>query len=340
MINTQPLKLGQAPTDDPVLTRKPRTYWSMAVQSIRRDRLTLTALIFLLFLVLISVFATPLSNALVGVGPDQTNADNTFARPYLIPYIQWRMGADAETAPRMLWESGGIPHWLGTDQLGRDQFVRLLHGGQVSLSVGFAAALISFIIGTATGLMAGYFGGRIDDLIMWLINTISSVPTIYILIIVAALFKPNPITLTLFLGFFGWIGTARFMRGNVFKVREMDYTIAARSVGLSDFRIMLQHVLPNSLPIIIVLTAVGVGTLILVESALSFLGLGIQPPTATWGSMLTRARNFIFLQEGGSYTALHLVWPPGLLITVTVLCFYLVGDGLRDALDPTLKNKK
>ena len=324
---------------DPLLERKPRTYWSMAIQSIRRDKLTLSALIFLALLVLITIFAQPISQVMVGIGPNDTNADNTFARPYLGPYIQWRMGLDMETAPRMLWESDGIAHWLGTDQLGRDQFVRLLYGGRVSLSVGFAAAFISFIIGTALGLMAGYFGGRVDDLIMWLINTIASVPTIYILIIVTALFKPNPFTLTLFLGFFGWLGTARFMRGNVFKVREMDYTVAARSVGVSNIRVMLQHVLPNSLPIIIVLTAVGVGTLILVESALSFLGLGIQPPTATWGSMLSRARNFIFLQESGRYQAIHLVWPPGLFITLTVLCFYLVGDGLRDALDPTLKNK-
>jgi len=230
---------------DPLLGRKPRTYWSMAIQSIRRDKLTLGALIFLMLLVLIAILALPISQALVGIGPDQTNVDNTFAQPYWRPYVLWRMGMDMETAPRLLWESNGIPHWLGTDQLGRDQFVRLLYGGRISLAVGFFAASISFIIGTALGLIAGYFGGTVDDLIMWLINTIASVPTIYILIIVTALFKPNAFTLTLFLGFFGWLGTARFMRGNVFKVREMDYTVAARSIGVSNVRIMVQHVLPE-----------------------------------------------------------------------------------------------
>jgi len=324
---------------EPLQTRKPQTYWSMAIQSIQQDKLTLTAVIFLALLVLIALLAQPISQIAVGVGPNQTNVDNTFARPYFIPYVQWRMGTDIETAPRLLGESNGITHWLGTDQLGRDQFTRLLYGGRVSLSVGFAAALISFVIGVALGLMAGYFGGVVDDLIMWFINTLSSIPTLYILIIITALFKPNPFTLTLFLGFFGWLGTARFMRGNVFKVREMDYAMAARSIGLSDARVMFLHILPNSLPIIIVLTAVSVGGLILTESALSFLGLGIQPPTSTWGSMLNRGLNFIFLQESGRRIGFHLIWPPGLFITLTVLCFYLVGDGLRDALDPTLKNK-
>ncbi|MCB0086996.1 MAG: ABC transporter permease, partial [Caldilineaceae bacterium] len=232
-------------------------------------------------------------------------------------------------------------YWLGADQLGRDQLARLLSGGQVSLTIAFVAAGISMLLGVSVGALAGYFGGIVDDIIMWFINTMVSIPAIYLLIIVSAIFSPSPITLTLFLGLFGWFGTARFMRGNVFKVRSLDYTLAARSVGARDGRIMLQHVIPNSIPVIIVLTAIDVGALILTESALSFLGLGIQPPTASWGSMLSRANNFLFLIDPatGSYSALHLLVAPGILITLTVLAFYLIGDGLRDALDPMLKNK-
>ncbi len=321
--------------------RKPQTYAGMALQSLLRDKVTLVALGFVLVLSLLVLFAQPLSMALVGVGPNDTNPNNAFAPPYIWPYIKWQLGIDPTSAALELGKSGGITHWLGTDQLGRDQLVRLLHGGRVSLSVALMAASISLVMGVAVGTVAGYFGGVVDDLVMWCINTVISIPTIYLLIIVTALFKPSPATLTLFLGFLGWFGTARFMRGNVFKVKELDYTLAARATGATNLRIMTQHVIPNSIAVIIVITAIDVGTLILTESALSFLGLGIQPPTATWGSMLNRASNFVFLRDPVTHElpALHLLFAPGLLITFTVLAFYLIGDGLRDALDPMLKNR-
>ena len=326
-------------TADPQLHRKPRTYWSMALQTLRRDLVTLFAIGFLLTMALLSLFASVISKG-IGVGPNDTNLDNAFQQPYLGPYIQWRTGQDPARAPLMLGKSGGIAHWLGTDQLGRDQFVRLLYGGRVSLGIAFAAAALTLILGVTVGTVAGYFGGVVDDLIMWFINTFLSIPGIYLLIIVTAMFKPNPITLTIFLGLFGWFGTARLIRGNVFKVRALDFVLAARSVGSRNARIMLQHVIPNSLPIIIVNAAIDIGTLILIESALSFLGLGVQPPTATWGSMLNRANNFLFLRdpETEASLALHLLNTPGLLIALTVLALYLIGDGLRDALDPMMKN--
>ena len=326
-------------TAEPQLQRKPRTYWSMALQTLRRDLVTLFAIGFLVTMALLSLFASVISKS-IGVGPNDTNLDNAFQQPYLGPYVQWRTGQDPTRAPLMLGKSGGIAHWLGTDQLGRDQFVRLLYGGRVSLGIAFAAAALTLILGVTVGAVAGYFGGVVDDLIMWFFNTLSSIPGIYLLIIVTAIFKPNPITLTLFLGLLGWIGTARLVRGNVFKVRALDFVLAARSVGTRNARIMLQHVIPNSLPIIIVNAAIDIGVLILIESALSFLGLGVQPPTATWGSMLNRANNFLFLRdpETEAYLALHLLIGPGLLITLTVLALYLIGDGLRDALDPMMKN--
>lgn len=336
-----PSAISPALAAEPQLRRKPQTYLGMAVQSLRRDKVTIVALSFILLMALLAVSAGPITQAVVGYGPNETSPNNAFAQPYLMPYLKWRLGIDPVTAPTLLGKHEGRIFWLGADQLGRDQLARLLYGGQVSLTIALVAAAISLFLGVTVGAVAGYFGGVVDDVIMWFINTMVSIPGIYLLIIVTAIFNPNPLTLTLFLGLLGWFGTARFMRGNVFKVRELDYTLAARSVGSTNFRIMWQHVVPNSIPVIIVLTAIDIGTLILVESALSFLGLGIQPPTASWGSMLSRANNFLFLIDAttGSYKALHLLIAPGLLITFTVLAFYLIGDGLRDALDPTLKNK-
>ncbi len=314
----------------------------MALRSLRQDRLTIAALILITVMGLCALFAPFLTDTVMGVSPDKTNTDYTFGSPYIGPYIKWRLGIDPIEAPTILGESDGAVHWLGTDHLGRDQLARLIHGGRVSLGIAFIAAIISLILGVLVGAFAGYFGGLSDDIIMWLINTISAIPTIYLLIIVSSVYKPSPRTLTLFLGLLGWLGTARFMRGNVFKVKELDYVVAARSIGASHLRIMVQHIIPNSIAVIIVVTAIGVGTLILTESVLSFLGLGVQAPTATWGSMLSRTRGMFFMvdPDTGGFTALHLMLPPGILISLSVLCLYLIGDGLRDALDPTLKNKR
>lgn len=323
------------------LTRKPQTYLDMAVASLRRDKLTVVALGFVVWVAVLAIGAGAITRA-IGVDPTATNPANQFQQPYLIPYIQWMLGIDPITAPTLLYKSGGVPHWLGTDQLGRDQLARLLFGARVSLSIALVAAALSMVLGVGVGAVAGYFGGRVDDVIMWFITTMTTIPEIYLLIIVNSIFRPTPLTLTLFLGFLGWFGTARFMRGNVFKVRTLEYTNAARSLGASDFRIMLRHVIPNSLPIIVVITAVDVGALILTESILSFLGLGVQAPTPTWGNMLYRANDFVFLRDPVTkdLIGLHLLIWPGIMITLTVLSFYLIGDGLRDALDPMLKNKK
>ncbi len=325
---------------EPSLKQEPQGYWGMAWRNLRRDTLTMIALGFLIVMGILAVLAPVITDLVVGVGPNATNPDNAFAPPYIVPYIKWALGIDTETAAIMLGKSGGVPHWLGTDQLGRDQLARLLYGGRVSLGIATVAAFLSLVLGVSVGTLAGYFGGRIDDAVMWFINTLAAVPGIYLLIIVSAIFKPNPMTLTLFLGLLGWLGTARLIRGNVFKVRELDFVVAARSIGARNARIMVQHVIPNSIPIIIVTTAIDIGSLILTESALSFLGLGVQPPTATWGSMLNRAQNLLFLRDPvtGSFVALHLILAPGIFITLTVLALYLVGDGLRDALDPMMKN--
>jgi peptide/nickel transport system permease protein len=324
-----------------LLQRKPQSYWDMALRSLRRDKLTLISLGFLFLIILLALGAGVISSAL-GVDPSATDPAKAFAPPYLWPYIQWTLGIDKITAPTLLYESGGVPHWLGTDQLGRDQLSRLLFGARISLSIAFVAAAIAMVLGVVVGAMAGYFGGIIDDIFMWVLSIFTSIPDIYLLIIINAIFRPSPMILTLYLGLLGWFGTARFMRGNVLKIRSLDYTTSARAVGATNWRILFQHVIPNSLPVIIVITAIDVGALILTESVLSFLGVGVQPPTPSWGNMLYRANDFVFLRDPatGQLAALHLLFWPGILTTLTVLAFYLIGDGLRDALDPMLRNKR
>ncbi len=327
--------------NDSVLRRKPQTYGEMALQSLRRDKLTLLALSFLFVIIVLALGAGVISSAL-GVDPSTTDPAQAFAPPYLWPYLQWLTGADTTTAPALLYQSGGVPHWLGTDQLGRDQLSRLLYGGRISLSIAVVAAAIAMLLGAFVGAAAGYFGGIVDDIFMWVLSIFTSIPDIYLLIIINALFRPSPMILTLYLGLLGWFGTARFMRGNVLKIRSLDYTLSARAIGATSRRVLLQHVIPNSLPVIIVITAIDVGALILTESVLSFLGVGVQPPTPSWGNMLYRANDFVFLRDPatGQLAALHLLFWPGILTTLTVLAFYLIGDGLRDALDPMLRNKR
>jgi peptide/nickel transport system permease protein len=332
--------LQQALQQETVIQRKPQSYWDMAAQTLRRDSLTLAALAFVL-LISVAAYSANIITAALGVSATRTNPSNAYQRPYIWPYIQWRSGQDMVTAPTILGKSGGVVHWLGTDQLGRDLLARLLYGGRISLTIGLMGAVISMVLGTLVGAMAGYFGGRVDDLIMWVINTVTTIPLIYLLIIINAIFRPSPATLTLFFGFLGWFGIARFMRGQVFKVRALDYALSARAIGVTNLRIVLRHIIPNCIPLIVVLTATGVGDLILSESILSSLGLGVQPPAASWGNMLDRAQNFLSLREPETrrLMALHLIMLPGLFTTLTVLAFSLIGDGLRDALDPTLKNK-
>lgn len=222
-------------------------------------------------------------------------------------------------------------HILGTDDLGRDQLVRLMYAGQVSLGIGFLAASISIFIGVVLGILTGFYGGVIDDLINWLITTISSIPTLLLLLIIVAVLSPGPFTLILVLGFLGWLGTCRLVRGETFSIRAREYIISARAIGAPVRRIMMMHILPNLLSVVIIAMALDIGNLILVESGLSFLGFGIKPPTPSWGNMLTNAQDFF--RRGA-----HLLIPPGVMISITVLCLYIIGDGLRDAFDPTLRN--
>ncbi|HEX6387116.1 MAG TPA: ABC transporter permease [Anaerolineae bacterium] len=284
---------------------KPLSFWRIALIRLKRDKLTLAAFAVLGIIGLLAIFAGVVSEHLLGVDPNATELLATFEGP-------------------------SAEHWLGTDQLGRDQLARLLYGARISLSIGVFGTLVAIILGVLIGVSAGYFGGRVDDGIMWFINTVSSIPAFFLLLIVAALFQLTPVSLVLLFGLLGWIGAARIVRGQVFSVKEREYIIASKALGSSELSIMLRHIIPNVIPILIIVTVRDIGILILSESALSFLGLGVQPPTATWGSMLSKAQQYFRLGP-------HLVVFPGVMITITVLCLYLIGDGLRDALDPRLR---
>ncbi len=225
---------------------------------------------------------------------------------------------------------GTLTHILGTDELGRDIFSRMLHGGQVSLSVGFLVAFIAVTIGTALGLMAGYFGGWVDDLVNLLVQTILNIPALFLLIMLSVYFRPDVLSLSLTIGLLSWAGLTRQVRGAVLSLSSREYIAAARVSGASSFRILFVHMLPNVVSLMLVVAGFDVAGAIIIESGLSFLGFGISVPTPSWGSMLSDSQTRFT-------SAPWMVYAPALAIFITVLCVFLIADGLRDAFDPRLK---
>ena len=291
----------------------------LAMKRLRRHRLAMASLGLLLILGLIALLADPITAAL-GLDPNLVNLANRTAPP-------------------------SAEHWLGTDELGRDVLARLIYGGQVSMFVGLTAALVAATIGTVIGLSAGYFGGRLDALLMRATDSVLALPALPVLIVLAALDLtklglPDSIAQSENVSFFrivaivallGWTTVARLVRGATLSLKERDFVYAAIGAGGSHLSIMFRHILPNLISSIIVAVTLSVGAVILLESTLSFLGLGIQPPMASWGAMLTNAQETI-------WEAPMLAVYPGLLILVTVISFNFLGDGLQDALDPRATN--
>jgi ABC-type dipeptide/oligopeptide/nickel transport system permease subunit len=227
-----------------------------------------------------------------------------------------------------IWQPGGEPAYvLGTDALGRDMLSMILHGGRYSLAIVSLAALLSLSVGVAAGLVAGYTRGRLDEVVMRLVDIQLAFPLIVLLIAIVAVLGPSFWNLVVVLGLAGWAPYARIVRGTVLSLREKEFIEAARALGASGPRIMLAHLLPNTVTPIVIFTTFELARLLLLESALSFLGLGVQPPTPSWGSMIADGRQYLF--EAWWASAM-----PGAAIVLAVLAFNFFGDGLRDVLDP------
>lgn len=224
-----------------------------------------------------------------------------------------------------------LAHPLGTDMTGRDLWSRLVYGGRVSMSVGVVAVAIYVTLGIFLGSVAGFYGGRIDNLIMRLTEVVMSFPTLLILITIVSIVGPGLFNSMIAIGLIGWTGIARLVRGQILSLREMDFVTAARAVGTTQGRILVQHVLPNVIAPIIVAATFGIAGAILTEAGLSFLGLGIKPPTPSWGNMINEAQQLNIIE-----TKAWLWLGPGLMITLSVLAINFIGDGLRDALDPRM----
>ncbi|WP_231934428.1 oligopeptide ABC transporter permease [Geobacter sp. DSM 9736] len=281
-------------------TSRPGSLLAIYWQRFRRNRFAVAGAVVILLLFLIS-----------------------FLAPFITPYHPGAIDAYHVLLPP------STDHWFGTDELGRDVFTRVVYGARISLKVGFVAVGIAVVIGTVIGLVSGYYGGWIDSIMMRLVDIMLCFPTFFLILAVIAMLEPSIWYIMMIIGFTGWMGVARLVRAEVLSLRERDYVHAARALGASDFRIIFRHILPNAMSPVLVSASLGVAGAILTESALSFLGIGVQPPDPSWGNILTSGKDYI---EFAWWLSLF----PGLAILVTVLSYNLVGEGIRDALDPRL----
>jgi peptide/nickel transport system permease protein len=274
--------------------------WSRAWRRFRRHKMAMAGIIFLALLILIAVAAP------IVAGHDPTKMD-----------------------PRQSMKAPTTEHILGTDVAGRDIWARLVYGARVSLSVGLVAVSISIAITLLLGTLAGFYGGAIDMLIMRFTDVMMVFPGLILVIAMVSVLGPSIFNVMLILGVLGWTGTTRLLRAQILSVRELDYVLAAHAVGVSNGRIMMTHVLPNSVAPLLVAATFAIAGAILTEAGLSYLGLGVLPPAASWGSMLNAANSITVLERN------WWIWiPPGVAVLLTVMAINFIGDGLRDALDP------
>jgi len=280
------------------------SFWLLAVRRFLRHRLAVSGLI---VMALVSALAAGAS--------------------YVAPHSPTALDPIAFQAPP------SVTHRLGTDSVGRDVLSRLIYAARVSLTVGICAVSIYVLIGTTVGAVAGYYGGAVDLVLSRVMDIMLSFPPLIIILFAVSIFgRPSLWNVVIVLGLLGWPALARLVRGQFLSLRGLEFVLAARATGASDARVVLRHVLPNALAPVLVAATFGVANAILIEAALSFLGLGVQPPTPSWGNMLTDAQSLTVLER------MPWLWaPPGFMILISVLSINFIGDGLRDALDPGLR---
>lgn len=285
---------------NPNLKEKPETLTRIFIRKFSRNKLAVAGAFFLIFIILASLMA-----------------------PLIAPYSFEQQNLLDKLKPP------GADYLLGSDRYGRDILTRLLYGGQISLLVAFGSVAGAIFIGITFGALAGYYGGIIDAILMRIVDVVISIPTIFLLITIVTIFKPSVGNLIIIFAITSWTGTARLVRGEFLTLRSREFVLASKTIGTKSYKIIFSHILPNAMGPIIVSATLLVGTVILTEASLSYFGLGIQPPTPSWGNMLQDAQNFTVMKTAPWYSIF-----PGLLIFLTVLSFNFVGDGLRDALDP------
>lgn len=306
------MSLEAAPLDSniQVPAKRPDSPWRVAIRRFTRNRLALAGLFILIFMALVSIFG-----------------------PMLSPYTLLETNVGNKNLPP------SAEHWLGTDKLGRDVLLRLMLAGRISLTVGLVATGISVVIGATLGALAGFYRKATDAIIMRVADIFMALPTLPILIILGAILSDLKVEpknriyfLMLIIGLLAWSGLSRLVRGQILTLREQEFMQATEALGLRDRRKIFRHLLPNTIPIIIVSATLGVASAIIFESTLSFLGIGVVPPTPSWGNMISAANSLIDFRKR------PWLWiPPGMCILITVVAINLIGDGLRDALDPKMK---
>ncbi|MDB5080374.1 MAG: hypothetical protein JWP00_2298 [Chloroflexi bacterium] len=301
--------------------RESRGFFRIALSRFFKRKLNVFALVVFALIAIVSAVAPILTTTFIKTTPDYFRA--SFSPSYAPP-------GTLET----LRNGTNVVHWLGTDELGRDTLVRLLHAGGASLSIGFLVTFIIIIVGVPIGLVSGFFGGWVDDFFNAVIQIINNIPGLYLFIILAGIFRPDIIFLSLIFGLLSWTPTARQVRGLALTMRNREFVIASIAVGARYPRILAQHLLPNIVSILVVLIGSDVAMAMLGEAALSFLGFGIRDPDVSWGKLLANSSNYLTYQGNQNP---FLIIGPGFMIFLTILSVYLIADGLRDAFDPALK---
>ena len=294
-------RLDDSEKDSEFVAVERRTYFQDAWGRFKKNKLALVSLVFMAAVILFAVFA-----------------------PMFSPYTYDGQDLTCRNA------LPNAAHWFGTDKFGRDIFVRIMYGARISLSVGFAAALLNLVIGVAYGAICGYFGGKVDMILMRLVDIIYSVPTLLYVILIMLIFGSNIFSMLLAIGISSWVGMARLVRGQILTLKEQEYALAAYVIGASKKRIMFKHLIVNCMGPIIVNTTLMVPNAIFTEAFLAFVGIGISIPQASWGTMANDARSLIQSQP------IQIIWPV-LAICLTMLSLNFIGDGLSEALDPKKK---
>ncbi len=274
------------------------------IDAFKKNKLALISLIFILLIIITAVFA-----------------------PYISPYNPDKIDVNAILQPPSL------SHLLGTDQLGRDVLSRLIYGSRISIEVGFIAVSLSLLIGIFIGAYAGYYGGIMDSILMRFVDIMLTFPSFFLILAISAILKPSIINIMIIIGLTSWMGIARIIRAEFMQNSEKDYVLAAKAAGASDSYIMFFEILPNTIAPILVSATLGVAMAILIQASLAFLGIGITPPTPSWGGMLSRGKTYIMV-------AWWLTLFPGIAILLTVLSFNLIGEAVRNALDPRYSSER